>query len=208
MLKNTLFFGLLLNIFLVSCTPSKRLLSDPYAAAIEAHRESYKQNFLNAANSPLDKKGVRKLVFYPADSVFKIEGKFTKTSNAKPFDLPTSNGKMKQYVEYGKITLSIRDTVCTLTIYQSLQLRTMPQYKDYLFLPFKDFTNGESTYGGGRYLDFKMSDIQENQTIIIDFNKAYNPYCAYSDGYSCPIPPSENHLQVFIEAGEKNIKDY
>jgi uncharacterized protein (DUF1684 family) len=84
----------------------------------------------------------------------------------------------------------------------------MPQYKDYLYLPFKDFTNGESTYGGGRYLDFKMSDIQENQTIIIDFNKAYNPYCAYSDGYSCPIPPSENHLQVFIEAGEKNIKDH
>jgi uncharacterized protein (DUF1684 family) len=80
----------------------------------------------------------------------------------------------------------------------------MPKYKNYLFVPFKDMTNGKETYGGGRYLDLETTDIQ-NDSVILDFNKAYNPYCAYSNGYSCPIPPKENHLAVSIEAGEKTF---
>ena len=77
----------------------------------------------------------------------------------------------------------------------------MPQYRDYLFVPFKDLTNAHETYGGGRYLDFRMKDI-EGASCVLDFNKAYNPYCAYSEGYNCPIPPRENHLEVRVEAGE------
>ena len=71
---------------------------------------------------------------------------------------------------------------------------------DHLFLPFTDNTNGVETYGGGRYIDLK---IPAGNTINIDFNKAYNPYCAYSDKYSCPIPPPENHLDIEIKAGIK-----
>jgi len=78
-------------------------------------------------------------------------------------------------------------------------------YRDYLFLPFKDATNGDSTYGGGRYIDIRMSEINNN-TLTIDFNKAYNPYCAYSDGFNCPVPPLENHLEVALEAGERKFK--
>ncbi len=74
-------------------------------------------------------------------------------------------------------------------------------YKNYLFLPFTDLTSGNRSYGGGRYLDFLMEDIKSN-TLIIDFNKAYNPYCAYTTGYNCPIPPRENDLPVAIPAGE------
>jgi uncharacterized protein (DUF1684 family) len=87
-----------------------------------------------------------------------------------------------------------------LAIYQNVDLVNTAGYEDYLFIPFKDLTNGEDTYGGGRYLDLK---IPEGETILIDFNRAYNPYCAYNHNYSCPIPPFENHLKVKIEAGVK-----
>ena len=77
------------------------------------------------------------------------------------------------------------------------------KYKDYLFIPFGDATSGLTSYGGGRYMDFTLADIKDN-TLVIDFNKAYNPYCAYTIGYNCPIPPKENLLTEAINAGEKN----
>jgi hypothetical protein len=78
----------------------------------------------------------------------------------------------------------------------------MPEYRDYLFLPFKDATSGQETYGGGRYLDLRTGDIQNGQ-VMLDFNRSYNPYCAFKEGYPCPIPPKNNVLSVSIEAGEK-----
>ena len=74
------------------------------------------------------------------------------------------------------------------------------EYKDYLFFPFTDLTNGEESYSGGRYIDLH---IPEGEEIVIDFNKAYNPYCAYASGFSCPIVPKENHLSLRITAGIK-----
>ena len=81
-------------------------------------------------------------------------------------------------------------------------LQKMEQYKDYLFIPFMDHTNGETTYGGGRYFDVMIGDIMDDK-LVLDFNICYNPYCAFSDGYNCPVPPKENHLEVAIKAGEK-----
>jgi len=79
------------------------------------------------------------------------------------------------------------------------------EYKNYLFLPFTDATTGVETYESGRYIDLQTGDIKNNQ-VVIDFNKAYNPYCAYVSGvYNCPIPPRENHLPVAILAGEKRF---
>ena len=77
------------------------------------------------------------------------------------------------------------------------------EYEDYLFLPFTDKTNGDSSYGGGRYLDLKLP---EGDSIIIDFNQAYNPYCAYNDKYSCPVPPKSNNLDIEVLAGVKTFK--
>ena len=79
------------------------------------------------------------------------------------------------------------------------------KYRDYLGLMFTDKTSGKETYDAGRYIDFNIGDIK-NDKLVIDFNKAYNPYCAYVKGkYSCPIPPRENYLPIAIEAGEKNF---
>lgn len=89
-----------------------------------------------------------------------------------------------------------------LEVYQSPALMQKEELKDYLFIPFNDLTNYETTYAGGRYLDISRKDIKNNQ-VVIDFNKCYNPYCAYASGYSCPIPPAANKLNAKIEAGEK-----
>jgi uncharacterized protein (DUF1684 family) len=79
------------------------------------------------------------------------------------------------------------------------------EYKNYLFIPFTDATNGTDTYEGGRYIDLSIPDIKDTN-VIVDFNKAYNPYCCYTGGYDCPIPPKENALTVAINAGEMKYK--
>jgi uncharacterized protein (DUF1684 family) len=199
-------FAFALLLFL-GCTASKVTQSElSYVQTIENHRKNYKEAFLKAQQSPLSNKDLKHLRFYAADENFKVTAKFTKTENAKPFELTTSSGSKKKYAEYGKATFTIGDTTCTLSLYTSLQLQNMPQYKNLLFVPFKDYTSAETTYGGGRYLDLQTTDIVDNQTIVIDFNKCYNPYCAYQlTGWNCPIPPDENYLKMYIEAGERNF---
>ena len=78
-------------------------------------------------------------------------------------------------------------------------------HPEHLFLPFTDYTNGEETYGGGRYIDLTIKDIH-NGMVTIDFNKSYNPYCTYKEGYRCPVPPKANAIKTEIKAGEKAYK--
>lgn len=119
--------------------------------------------------------------------------------------IPTSRAKTKQYRKFGKLSFKIRDSVQTLYVYQLESLLLQPKYKDELFLPFMDATNGEETYETGRYIDLVQSDIKGN-SVVIDFKKAYNPYCAYVSGvYNCPVPPKENWLKIKIRAGEKRF---
>ncbi|WP_310587912.1 DUF1684 domain-containing protein [Larkinella arboricola] len=176
----------------------------PYAHQIAAHREEYKADFLKSSTSPLKKDDLQNLRFFEPDSTYRIEATVQRTPQAEPFELPTYDGKKKTYVKYAVLTFRLKGKPYELTLYRSLQLAQLPQYRDYLFLPFKDATNGQSTYGGGRYMDLRVGTIKDGK-VLLDFNKAYNPYCAYSDGYACPIPPKENHLTVSIEAGEKQF---
>ena len=128
-------------------------------------------------------------------------------SNESPenYDVETSSGMKKSFYTYGHAEFTLDDIIIKLELIRNLKVIQMPQYKDYLFLAFTDLTNGEDTYGGGRYIDLYISDIEEGH-ITIDFNKAYNPYCAYSDGYNCPIPPASNSINLEIKAGEKMYK--
>lgn len=137
--------------------------------------------------------------FFPVNLKYKVVAEFTKTEDAQPFDLPTSSGKTKAYQEYGKAVFTLDGKPYTLTVYQSLDLIKQEKYRDYLFLPFRDTTNGKETYGGGKYMDLT---IPKGDTIILDFNKSYQPYCAYNAyDYNCPIVPEENRLPVEIRAG-------
>ncbi|HKP32096.1 MAG TPA: DUF1684 domain-containing protein [Chitinophagaceae bacterium] len=140
--------------------------------------------------------------FFPVDPLMKVVCTFTPATDMKWFPIKTSSGTTKIHRKYGLLTFKIDGKEYHLNVYQSQGLLTTEEYKDYLFIPFTDETSGNESYIGGRYLDCLLSDIQNNK-LVLDFNKAYNPYCAYATGYNCPIPPKENDLPVKIMAGEK-----
>lgn len=190
-------FALLISLFAVAQTHEEDVLKFQKELEIE---------YKNPVKSPLTKKDFRKFKghdFFPINENFKVKADFQRTENAIPFLMPTTTDRLPTYEVYGVATFEIDNKKYRLNIYQSHSLRTTPQYKNYLFLPFTDLTNGDDTYTGGRFIGL---EIPEGDFIIIDFNKAYNPYCAYNPKYSCPIPPEENHLEIRIEAGVKYVK--
>ncbi len=173
-----------------------------YKAQIAGHRKQYMADFLEDKNSPLKKDDLQFLRFYDADSTYKVTAKAEFILNAPTFIMPVFVGNGSDYVKYALLKMVVKGKPIELTVYRSIALAKVAGLSDYLFLPFTDETNGKGTYGGGRYIDLREKDFKDN-TVIIDFNKAYNPYCAFSAGYACPKPPGENQLPVAIEAGEK-----
>lgn len=143
------------------------------------------------------------LQFYPVSSGFRTVAQFQKAGGSQWISFPTSGKITKVFALYGTLSFQLAGKPLRLNVYQSQDLLLNEQYKNYLFLPFTDATTGTETYEGGRYIDLSTGDIQ-NGAVILDFNKAYNPYCAYVSGkYNCPIPPKENRLPVAVRAGEK-----
>jgi uncharacterized protein len=165
---------------------------------------TYQRNYV-AAHEVVKGGNKKYFRFYPAAEKFKIQCRFERSTDTSVVVMKTSGKAIpeKDFVRYGKIYFSIHDTSLSLTVYRSKALEKNPQYGRYLFIPFTDVTTGDETYGSGRYIDIMTTDIK-NDMVEIDFNKAYNPYCAYSNGYNCPIPPKENILAVAVKAGEKN----
>lgn len=195
--KITLFLSCFILLLMIPGTSN----GQSFQKALKKHRKSYKKSFLTDSRAPLDKNGVKQIRFFDPDPAYLVEAHFHSTPNAIPFEMATYSGITKPYRQYGLITFQLGQDTLQLALYQSITLSKMPGYKDHLFLPFKDLTNGDSSYGGGRYIDLTLQDIK-NDRLTLDFNRAYNPWCAYSDGYNCPIPPIENHLDVPIPAGE------
>lgn len=173
-----------------------------YKDSILGHRQHYKEEFITEERSPLKGNDTSFLRFYEPSEKYRVVASFESTSQSEVFDMPTHSGKTKKFKQYGIATFRLSGKTHTLHIYQNQGLLKDPKYKDELFIPFTDATTYAETYGGGRYIDLSINDIRDN-TIIIDFNKCYNPYCAYAEGYNCPIPPAENRLKVSIKAGEK-----
>lgn len=168
-----------------------------YADSLKAYQKQY------VKEHEVVKVGEKKYFrFFPVNEKYAINARFEEISDSTVEVMKTSGIKLKDYLRYGYLYFVIDQKPYKLTLYQSLALKNKEGFEDYLFLPFTDATSGEQCYGGGRYIDFKMADIVNN-LLLLDFNKAYNPYCAYTTGYNCPIPPRENNLPVAINAGEK-----
>lgn len=171
---------------------------------IAAFREKYKNDFLEDKTSPLKKEDLQYLRFYDADSTYRVSAKVEMVNNPTAFLMPMFTGAARQYLPYAKLKFELKGKPLELTVYRNTSLMAIPEYKDYLFLPFTDDTNGTETYGGGRYIDLREAEFKDN-VLVLDFNKAYNPYCAFSSLYSCPKPPDENHLTIAIKAGEQQF---
>lgn len=191
---------ILFALTMVCCNCNTR--AQTYTDSIEQFRQNYIKELLADSRAPLKQSDTRYLRFFAPDVTYKVRAEFTASPGSKPFLIATHSGKQKPFKEYGKLTFYIHDSQQTLHIYQSVDLINNSNHKDDLFIPFNDATNYEATFGGGRYIDMNVAEIIDGHCIL-DFNKCYNPYCAYAGGYSCPIPPAENHLEIPITAGEK-----
>jgi hypothetical protein len=191
-MKNILFFLVLITI--ISCKQDKQ----PLLGDTEWQREM-NASFKDVTKSPLkdkDRKTFEGLNFFTFDSTYIVTATFISTPEEKSFKMKTSTNRLPEYIKYGELNFELHGETLKLNIYQSLELE---DEKNNLFLSFLDNTNGDTSYGGGRYIDLKTLE----DTIIIDFNKAYNPYCAYNEKYSCPIVPRENYLPIEVKAGVK-----
>jgi len=139
------------------------------------------------------------LNYYDVGYSYRVEGQLTKFTDGRTFAIQTTGGQIYNYLIYGQITFTLNGKSLTLNVYQSQRSAKSGDKKGALFIPFTDKTSGEETYGGGRYL---VLDLPDNDTLTLDFNMAYNPYCVYNPDHSCPIPPKENRLEAAVEAGE------
>ena len=176
-------------------------------SASEKFQTELNQSFSDSLKSPLTKEDLQHfkgLDFFPLNEKFIVEAKFVRTKKEKAFAMKTTTSRTPLYVKYGELHFTIDEKEFKLNVYQNIDLSKKPGYSDYLFLPFSDLTCGKESYIGGRYVDMRM---QKGKTWTIDFNKAYNPYCAYNYKYSCPIVPLENDLNIEILAGVKKYHD-
>jgi uncharacterized protein len=177
-----------------------------YVSSVKKERNEKDKEFLNETDSPLDslkKQKFRELNYYRIDPKWKVTARLETYPDPDTIKMRTTTERLPLYLVYGKAYFTVQGEEYALTIYRNVGLMSKPGYEDYLFVPFRDVTSGIKSYEGGRYIDAR---IIEGDQIIIDFNKAYNPYCVYSKKYSCPIPPSENYLELMVKAGEKNYQ--
>lgn len=172
---------------------------------IESYQAELKKFYDDPETTPLkgeEKVNFKGITFFPISEKYFVKAKVTLIPNGQKVAMPTSAQKVKTYVEHSYLDFKIDNQDLRLTAYIPEPNPQSPQVmkEQELFVPFKDLTNSVSSYGAGRYLDVHSGDII-NGEVTLDFNRAYNPYCAYSIFYNCPIPPSNNHLNIEIPAG-------
>lgn len=161
---------------------------------LQAERQQKDQFFKYHEQSPIpsDKRDTFDgLSYYPPNEALDLTVKVTPFEQKEDIEIQTTTGDIRWYRRYGEFTFDVGGEQARLTIYQT---------PHGFFIPFVDANFGKETYGAGRYID---PEPLGNDLFHIDFNQAYNPYCAYNDDYSCPLTPFENRLNVAIRAGEK-----
>lgn len=191
--------SLLLAAALASAAPAT---AQNHAQEIARWQQHYREEFLQDARSPLKAKDTAYLRFFPVSRRWNVPVDVVPTPEAAAFDMATHAGTTKKFRSYAKLIfanpLDGNGEHDTLTAYERLRA---PGADSLVFIPFNDGTNGEKTYGGGRYMDILKREL-DKPGFRLDFNKAYNPWCVFAGGYSCPIPPTENRIDWPVNAGE------
>ncbi|MGC9363535.1 MAG: DUF1684 domain-containing protein [Fidelibacterota bacterium] len=167
-------------------------------------REQKDEFFRMHPQSPLsfeDRRKFNGLQYYSPDPAYRFELPLFEHTQKSVLIIEDTQGNEREFLRWGEFRFSVDNIECVLQAYKS-----SPQEKR-LFIPFRDETSGKETYGAGRYLDLEedLHTTNRREKWILDFNRAYNPWCAYSDQYACPFVDSENWLKVAIRAGEKNF---
>jgi uncharacterized protein (DUF1684 family) len=174
--------------------------NEVYTKEIQKERaqkdKDFKENERISPLKPEQRAAFKGLLHFEPNITYKVEAGLEVLNEDSVLTMITTTGEKQKYVRYAYAHFTLQNQKLRLTVYKSMDRMT----KGMLFLPFNDNSNSAETYGAGRYIEVKSSN---GSTMTIDFNKAYNPYCAYNEAYSCPIPPKENSLNVSILAGEK-----
>jgi uncharacterized protein (DUF1684 family) len=170
---------------------------DETGADVTKIRSDKDENFRNSDESPIQNKASFKgLNYYSFNKEYIVDFVLEKAEKAETVELKMTDGTTEKLIFFGFIQAEFKSFTLKLKLYQ---------HEDgNFFLPFKDKTAPTETYGGGRFLDLPLTNVKNNR-LRVDFNLAYNPYCAYNEDFACPIPPAENTLPIRIEAGEKNF---
>jgi len=201
-MKNLLLIIVLFVSFIGAAQSNKRIIKK-----IEKYRTEENKKFKNPETSILDSLDVltfAELDFYSIDLKYRVVAKLTYTPDEKPFLMKTSTDRLPEYVKYAIAEFTLLGKDLKLSIYKPTRKIEKPE-DEYVFIPITDLTSGDGSYGGGRYLEV---EVPSEDTMVIDFNLLYNPYCAYSYRWSCPIPPKENDLLIRIEAGVKAFNSH
>ncbi len=185
----------------------KNLLNGFYVDTVEMERKQKDLEVADSIHSPLDSATLthfKGLHYFSVDANYRIRAKLVVDTTGPVFDMATNTARKPRYRVYGHLHFRMHDTICQLTVYQNMDYIHDSVWGNYLFVPFRDKTCGKESHAAGRYIDMK---IVQSDSVRIDFNRAYNPYCAYADRWSCPLVPPENWLNVSVFAGEKKLKE-
>jgi len=167
-----------------------------YVEDIQEERERIETFMETSPDSPFADTVFTHLDYFPPDPAYKVNARLNRIDDGEVLQIATTDGKSENYTRYAYAAFTLKGKDLRLLILRSTE------GEQELFIPFADETSGETTYGGGRYINLEAPSSSQ-QSITIDFNLAYNPYCAYNPKFVCPIPPRENFLNIPIEAGEK-----
>lgn len=190
---------------LVGCAATRR--SAPPVSEAQRAQAELSREYLDPETSILSAEQRRALEangglnFFPIDAAYRVEAKVNRPTDRRVISMPTSSERIVEYEVFALLTFSLHGVPDTLEAYASTDRYLPEEYRNLLFVPFRDRTSGTDTYGGGRYLDLA---VPAGDTLVLDFNLAYHPYCAYTNGYSCPVPPAANYLDQRVEAGVRN----
>jgi len=202
-MKYFIVFLIMISFTSTQAQSKEKFNRSSYLNGIKKERKLKDDEMRAGDHSPIpeDEKAIfKKLHYFKPKASFRKVAKFERFDQATHFLMKTTTSRLPEYSLYGVITFTHKNKNYSLNVYQNIELVKKPGYEKHLFIPFNDETNETETYGGGRFLDVSETGTD---TLLIDFNNAYNPYCAYNHKYSCPIPPEENNLKIKIKAGEK-----
>ena len=205
-MKRSTIFGILVTL-IIGVTILNFLTvgesSEDYTERLETERKD-KNGRMLASSSPLleeDKANFSGLNYYPVNEEYKVRARLIEVEKKIPVFIATTTGEQEKYIPFAYAQFEMLGEEHNLLLYKDWD----DENPNRLFLMFADETSGDETYGGGRYMEMNQTNTN---SIILDFNTAYNPYCHFNPDYSCPIPPKENLITVPIKAGEKLYKNY
>jgi uncharacterized protein (DUF1684 family) len=188
-------------------------MNEADAFDVEAWREELETNraekdefFASHPHSPIPKderEDFHGLAYFEPDPAYRVTATVELVDDegeAAVYRMETSTGGEQRYLKVAELAFELDGETRTLSAY-----RQEGEDRESLFVPFRDKTTGQETYGAGRYMELEAEgDLADGQEITVDFNLAYNPFCAYADAYACPLPPEENWLETTVEAGERD----